>query len=103
MLHERRFRSQLQDADNRAHHELLLEAIKLATLRFLSRGSRTALSIGDSPAEVQKLRNDIQVKAMQGLKVENLQALVIVAFTDVSHEVPCRDLIGHVVNTGLVM
>ena len=82
VLHETQFRRRINDAAELPKLVVVLHAILVAAIRFVD-GVEHRLSIADIDRHVQKSRNIVVLTAMEDLSVENLQALVIIAFTDV--------------------
>ena len=82
VLHETQFRRRINDAIELPKLVVVLHAILVAAIRFVE-GVERRLSVEDIDRQVQKSRNIVVLSAMEDLSVENLQALIIVAFTDV--------------------
>jgi hypothetical protein len=83
ILHEVRFRSRIAQNPAREACGIILHAILVAALRFVDLEGL----IGPGPVlqdEVARSRDYVVLNAMADLRLENLQALIIVAFTDVS-------------------
>ena len=80
MIHQRRFRERLDDP----RLSLLLHAIIFAVSKFLISKDISEEDIYNVPWTRERSRAWVVSIAMEGLFVENLQALTIVAFTDVS-------------------
>ena len=80
MIHQRRFRDRLGDPGL----DLLLHAMIFAASKFIEQGKGTNESLYVSPWTSERTRGWIVSVAMGSLSVENLQALTIIAFTDVS-------------------
>lgn len=80
MLHETQFRRRVHDQEELPHLLVVLHAMVVAALRFVD--SRL------SPLEIETItarsRNTVVLTSMDGLSVENSQALIIIAFNDVS-------------------
>lgn len=83
ILHEMQFRQRLSSNDNRDPCLIILHAIAVASLRFVE-SDRFSISPQEIHREVQRSRNYVVLNAMGSLAVENLQALLLVAFTYVS-------------------
>ena len=79
MIHQHRFRERL--SDHRLN--LLLHAMIFAASKFLISKEIPEEAIYNAPWTCEHSRAWIVSIAMEGLSVENLQALTIVAFTDV--------------------
>lgn len=62
----------------------MFHAIQVAALRFITDKDGGQLSPDFVRREVKRSRDHVILTAMGGLSVENLQALTIVAFVDVS-------------------
>lgn len=82
MINMRDFRTRAQS--NRDQVKVVLQAMAVATLRYLEPDGEP-LSPEFVKNETCKLRRTVLLDALDGLTVENLQALIIIAFTDVSH------------------
>ncbi|KAI8664658.1 Fungal-trans domain-containing protein [Fusarium keratoplasticum] len=61
----------------------------VATLRFVD-GRRYGLSDDDIQRLVEERRNSVLISAMRSLSIENLQALVILAFTTIGNGEPSK-------------
>lgn len=83
MIHMTTFRRKLQGLDEGADRPLILHAMLAATLRTLTT-SGERLSGSCIEREVERSRNKVITGATNSLTVENLQALIIVAFMHVS-------------------
>ncbi|KAH7115110.1 fungal-specific transcription factor domain-containing protein [Dendryphion nanum] len=81
ILHETRFRSKLADRKYLDQSLIILHAILVSALRLVE--NNPLVPIVDIQDEVRKSRAFINFNAMSDLTVENLQALVIIAFTDI--------------------
>lgn len=82
MIHQRRFRDRLGDPSL----DLLLHAMIFAASKFIEQGDITGAGLYDGPWTSERTRAWVVSIAMGSLSVEHLQALTIIAFTDVS---PC--------------
>jgi hypothetical protein len=82
ILHETRFRSKLANRKYLDQSLIILHAILVSALRLIEKSP--LVPIVDIQDEVRRSRAYITFNAMSDLTVENLQALVIIAFTDVS-------------------
>jgi hypothetical protein len=83
ILREPSFRIKVQGEEERQRLAVVIQAMAYAALRFLKPDGKHL------PAEVirfegSRLRRIAMLTAMDGLSVENLQALIIIVFTDVS-------------------
>jgi hypothetical protein len=83
IFHEKRFRRRLKNPDKKYGLEVVLHAMVVAMLKHLDRGAIT-VSLGDVETICERSRKIVVLTAMDGLYVENLQALVIICFEDVS-------------------
>lgn len=70
--------------DTEQRMTIVLEAMMIASLRYVE--------INDKPlddtfisSETSRLRTSVMMGAMEGLRTENLQALIMIAFTEVRH------------------
>jgi hypothetical protein len=81
-LHETRFRSRFYSHEQLPCLTVVLHAIVVAAIRFVEPGS-PKLSEKDIETCVSRSRSIVLLSAMDGMCVENLQALSIIAFTDV--------------------
>jgi hypothetical protein len=89
MIHEGRLRRRLQDKDEAKKLEFVVNAILLASSKYLEKTTVASQTLQvPNAAELSRIRDQIVTSAMKGLSVENLQALVVVVFTDVSCRVP---------------
>ncbi|KAI8662124.1 Zn(2)-C6 fungal-type domain-containing protein [Fusarium sp. Ph1] len=80
MINMRDFRTQAQS--NRDQVKVVLQAMTVATLRYLKPDGEP-LSPEFVKNETCKLRRTVLLDALDGLTLENLQALIIIAFTDI--------------------
>ena len=83
VIHYPRFREEIKQVSSRQRLRVVLDAMLVATLRFVD-GRRYGLSDDDIQRLVEERRNSVLISAMRSLAIENLQALVILAFTTVS-------------------
>ncbi|KAL2861956.1 hypothetical protein BJX68DRAFT_273974 [Aspergillus pseudodeflectus] len=82
ILHEVRFRSRIAHNPEREACGIILHAILVAALRFVD--LKGLIGLGPIPQdEVARSRDYVVLNAMADLRLENLQALIIVAFTDI--------------------
>ncbi len=89
MIHEGRLRKRLRDAKDRRCLEVVLRAMVLAVLKYVPYGEICDSPVAElSPKQSQRVRDQVVSIAMNGLSVENLQALIIIAVQDVreSHD-----------------
>jgi hypothetical protein len=89
ILHETQFRKRIHDPSQRPRLIVILHAMIVAALRLVGRPS-VSLTAQEIQARTLKSRNIVVLTAMDELAVENLQALVIVAFTDVGSPLSSR-------------
>jgi hypothetical protein len=82
LLHETQFRMRMHDPDQLPRLVVILHAMVVAAARFVQPVS-CSLSSEDIELMTKKSRNIVLLNAMDSLSVENLQALVIIAFNDV--------------------
>lgn len=82
-LHPFRFRRNIEDPHKRPKLEIILHAIVYASMHRLD---LEALNIQQSEIEhqIETSKNTVILEAMGSLTIENVQALIIVAFTAVS-------------------
>ncbi|KAJ2904061.1 Quinic acid utilization activator [Zalerion maritima] len=121
ILHETSFRRRLQqvryeDGGTTRGFTLLLHAIVVGALRLVGgqgtsmghdawgnvmSGVGTGMRDEDVAAQVEKSRNYVLLRAMSNLSVENLQALIIVAFTDIGNGQAAKawSIIGSITRT----
>ena len=79
ILHETEFRHHIEATDHSAGLTVILHAMVVAALRYAS-GELTAHAVEQ---QISRSRKFVVLTAMDMLSVENLQALVLVALTDV--------------------
>lgn len=82
ILHETRFRTRLNDPDQRPSLLVIIHAMVVCTIRFTQPETH---GLGSEQVEVmaKRSRSIVVLKAMDSLAVENLQALIMIAFNDV--------------------
>jgi hypothetical protein len=78
-LHRTRFQSRMADAQERPKLEILLHAIVTVTLRLIDT-TGLGMSQAEIDQKIQASRNYVLLRSMDSLSVENLQALIIIAF-----------------------
>lgn len=83
LLHHTRFSERVADASQRPKTLIVLHAINVAVLRFVTDEDGVPLSPSYVARHVKRSRDHVVLAAMSGLSIENLQALTIVAFSDV--------------------
>lgn len=81
-IHLDRFREQFNDAERRADLEIILHAMVFATMEHLTEAD-TDMGPSEIAAQVQLSRNVVMLTATDHLTLQNIQALIIVAFHDV--------------------
>ncbi|KAF4463470.1 C6 transcription factor [Fusarium albosuccineum] len=84
ILHETRFRSRFYNHEQLPPLTVLLHAIVVAAIRFVDPDNHQ-LSAQQVELWMSRSRSIVVLSAMDGLSVENLQALSIVAFNDASY------------------
>lgn len=82
ILHETYFRARIHDTEQRPNLTVVLHAIVVAAIRFVQPEGQ-AFSSHDLESWAKKSRSIVLLTAMNGLSVENLQALIIIAYDDV--------------------
>lgn len=82
ILHETQFRRRVQDPAQLPQLVLILHAMVVAALRFVEI-SDTRLSAQNVEKQMTLSRRFVVLNSMDSLSVENLQALIIIAFNDV--------------------
>lgn len=83
MIHEARFHRRIQDDIGKDSLHLVLQAMVLTASRYVS--SKVVADMAMTFAKDQEdLRDWIVAKATKSMSVENLQALIIICFNDVS-------------------
>lgn len=83
ILHETRFRARVHDPEQRTRLIIVIHAIIVAAIRF-AHPEAHGLSATDVESQTRTSRSIVVLNAMDSLSVENLQALTIIAFDDVS-------------------
>ncbi|KAF7547513.1 hypothetical protein G7Z17_g7676 [Cylindrodendrum hubeiense] len=84
IIHEGRFRKRLGDEVERDKLHLVLQSMMLVASRYLV-DEDTSNSIPRSIEDSESYRDWVVSKAMKHLSVENLQALLIIAFNDIGN------------------
>jgi hypothetical protein len=84
MIHELFFRSRLRDTTERPKLVVLIHAMMVCALRYVAneRLARDWLEV--HPDALKRSRELVVLSAMEGMSVENVQALSIVAFVHIS-------------------
>lgn len=83
MLHEQKVRSDLNSSTHRATLMVILRAMTIASLRFIEVGGHR-LESRHVEAVTQKLKHEVLLESMTGMQIQNVQALIILAFVEVS-------------------
>lgn len=86
MLHEKRFRERMHNPEELPQLVVVLHAMVVAAAKFVQ-PDRCLLSPESVETMAKKSRNVVLLNAMDNLSVENLQALVVIAFNDVRRPV----------------
>jgi hypothetical protein len=84
LLHEGRFRARLEDRHERLRYGVVLHALVAITMKHV-RFDEHGVGKSDAMRQARRSRNVVVLAGMDTLSVENLQALVLVAFDLVSH------------------
>ncbi|KAH7159461.1 hypothetical protein B0J13DRAFT_108654 [Dactylonectria estremocensis] len=84
VLHEANFRLKLQKPGGLKRLSVIIHAITVAALHFVRRHEQP-LSPTEVSAQQKKSRTCIALTAMNELSVENMQALIILVFTDIGN------------------
>ncbi|KAF6818089.1 hypothetical protein CPLU01_13410 [Colletotrichum plurivorum] len=84
ILHETQFRRRVHDPDQLPRLVVVLHAMVVAALRFVD-NLETRLSAQEVERRMLRSRNIVILNAMDHLSVENLQALIIIAFNDIGN------------------
>ncbi|KAK1466268.1 hypothetical protein CCUS01_01117 [Colletotrichum cuscutae] len=84
ILHETQFRRRVHDPEQLPRLVVVLHAMVVAALRFVD-NSEIRLSALEVERRTSRSRNIVILNAMDHLSVENLQALVILAFNDIGN------------------
>ncbi len=82
MIHEANFREHLRTDYGRQRMSVVLHAMTVAALRFVQKDGKS-LPAAYVAAETARSRRLVTLTAVDGLSLENLQALAIVAYADV--------------------
>lgn len=83
MLHEARLRRRLNNDTERRNLGVVIRAMLLVAAKYIH-DDDTAKTMSIPEQDEQRARDEIVATAMRKLSVENLQALIMVAFNDVS-------------------
>lgn len=87
MIHETNFRQQLEEQVYDEHLEVILHAMVVAAVRLVIRPD-TPSSLRRTSKLTKRSRDWVLLYAFGSLSVENLQALLIIAFDDVCLQIP---------------
>ncbi|KAH8683616.1 fungal-specific transcription factor domain-containing protein [Ilyonectria robusta] len=87
IIHEGRFRRRLDDDEERGKLHLVLKSMILVASRYIE-DEEISNSLLRSAEDSENYRDWVVSKAMKHLSVENLQALLIIAFNDASQAWP---------------
>ncbi|EEY22855.1 conserved hypothetical protein [Verticillium alfalfae VaMs.102] len=85
MIHETQFRARIHDPGQLPGLVVVLHAMVVAALRFVD-SAGMGLPQAELKTRATRSRNIVMLTAMDHLSVENLQALIIVAFNDVCYQ-----------------
>lgn len=85
MLHVTGFPDILRDPVQRGKKSVVLHAIQVTALRHLKGSDGSPLDADYVAQEVRASRDYIMLSALDGLSVENLQALILLAFAEVGN------------------
>ncbi|KAH6689798.1 hypothetical protein F5X68DRAFT_254373 [Plectosphaerella plurivora] len=85
ILHHTRFPERVADISQRPQILIILHAINVAALRFVTDEEGVPLPADYVTRQVKRSRDHVLLTAMSGLSIENLQALTIVAFSDIGN------------------
>ncbi|MBE3048162.1 fungal specific transcription factor domain-containing protein, partial [Candidatus Bathyarchaeota archaeon] len=77
VVHETRFRRRLDDDEQRPELVVLLHAMVVAAARFVD-CEALRLTVREVEAWMSRSRSIVRLSAMEGMSVENLQALIII-------------------------
>jgi hypothetical protein len=83
MVHETTFRRKLHERAGSEPLPIVLHAMLVGALPILN-ATKQLLSVDALESEVTRARSKVILAASDGVSIENLQALVIIAFTHVS-------------------
>lgn len=91
ILHETRFRARIRDPEQLPSLLVIIHAMVVSAIRF-AHPEAHGLSPVDVEAMVRRSRSIVLLTGMDSLSVENLQALIMIAFTDVSVHAWSQDI-----------
>ncbi|KAB5533357.1 fungal-specific transcription factor domain-containing protein [Coniochaeta sp. 2T2.1] len=100
ILHETRFRTRMRDPDELPSLLVVIHGMIVSAIRF-ARPESHGLSSQQVEAMVNRSRGIVVLTGMDALAVENLQALIMVAFTDIGNGDASRawSLVGSLTRT----
>jgi hypothetical protein len=84
IIHEMLFRSRLRDPNERPKLVVVLHAMMVCALRYVANERLATDWLETYPGALQRSREFVILAAMDGLSVENMQALIIVTFVHIS-------------------
>ena len=87
VVHETRFRRRLDNHEQRPELIVLLHAMVVAAARFVDSETQR-ISVQEVDLWTSRSRSIVRLSATEELSVENLQALIIIVFHDVSIQSP---------------
>jgi hypothetical protein len=90
MLHENNFRQQFSEQTYATHLEVILHAMVVAAVKFAIPPNTTPASLNCILQLTKRSRDWVMVQTLNSLSVENLQALLIISFSDVSLSIMIR-------------
>lgn len=79
MLNQDRFRQRVDDPTELPSLEIVIHAIHITVAKYLDEGDTMS-----AEWPVDRIRRWVTMTAMENLSIESLQALIIIAFLDVS-------------------
>lgn len=83
IIHEPLFRSRLRDPTERPKLVIVLHAMMVCALRYVAHERLAGEWLGSYPDALQRSRDHVLLAGMDDLSVENVQALIMVAFVHV--------------------
>lgn len=83
ILHETRFRARMRDPEQLPSLLVVVHAMVVCAIRFANPDAH-GLSLDQVEAMAKRSRSTVVLTGMDSLAVENLQALIMIAFNDVS-------------------
>lgn len=85
LIHEGRFRARLENSNKRLKYCVVLHALVAITMKHV-KFDDYGMSKEEAIRQIRRSRNVVMLSGMDSLSVENLQALVLIAFDYVSRE-----------------